>query len=146
MSSSRILAAYSEVIPSAASLDSDGLASASHIVQKARQRLYGGDTAPGWEPLVLPGLLVQVADPAHDQPRGDLLSFLRGERGVFRFGDLGVRDPAAGLVIPDRARVPDRYPGLLWDGGDRRGDLGSMFTVTENRAPTRRMAQQKAAE
>jgi hypothetical protein len=50
--------------------------------------------APGREQLVLPdgGLLVQVTDAAHDQPRGDLLSLLRGKRRVFGLGDLGVAD------------------------------------------------------
>ena len=83
-----------------------------------------GVVAPGGEQLVLPGscLLVQVADPADDQPGGDRLAFLRGERRVRHFGDLGVGDPAAELVIPDRARVPDRGPGVLADGGDRGAD------------------------
>ena len=64
--------------------------------------------APGGEQLVLArgGLLVQVADPADDQPRGDRLAFLRRERRVLRLRDLGVGDPGAQLVIPDR-------PGIL---------------------------------
>ncbi|MGH3418436.1 MAG: hypothetical protein ACRDOD_02375 [Streptosporangiaceae bacterium] len=58
--------------------------------------------APEGEQLVLPGgrLLVQVADPADDQPGGDRLAFLRRERGVLDFGDLGVRDPGVQLIIP----------------------------------------------
>ena len=89
------------------------------------ERGVGGHrvVAPGGEQLVLPGLslAVKVADPAHDQPGGDRLAFLRGERGVFHLGDLGVRDPAAELVIPDRTRVADCRPGRRRDG---RGDLG----------------------
>jgi hypothetical protein len=83
--------------------------------------------APGGEQLVLAGgsLLVQVPDPARDQPGGDQLALLRvGECGVSGLGDLGVGDPAAELVIPDRARVPDPGPGVVRDGGDGRGDLG----------------------
>src|SRR4051812_6472561 len=79
---------------------------------------------PDREQLVLPvrGLLVQVAHPADDQPRGDGLALLRSERRVRDFGDLGVRDPGAQLVVPDRARVADRGPGVLADGGDRGAD------------------------
>ena len=60
--------------------------------------------APEREQLALArgGLLVQVPDPADDQPRGDRLPLLRRERRVFRLGDLGVGDPGAQLVIPDR--------------------------------------------
>ena len=44
--------------------------------------------APHGEQLVLPGgsALVQVADPADDQPGGDRLAFLRRERGIGRLG------------------------------------------------------------
>jgi len=79
--------------------------------------------APGREQLALPGVLVQVADPADDQPGGDRLAFLRGERGVPGLGDLGVGDPAPELVIPDGPRVADGRPGVLADGRDRRGDV-----------------------
>jgi hypothetical protein len=43
------------------------------------------------EQLVLPGgsLLAQVAEAAHDEPGGDPLVFLGGERGMGRLGDLG---------------------------------------------------------
>src|SRR5260370_28175409 len=61
--------------------------------------------APDGEQLVLPGrgLLVQVADPADDQPRGDGLAFLRRERRVFPLGDLGVGGPGIPLCAPDPA-------------------------------------------
>ena len=67
--------------------------------------------APGGEQLVLPGGRrgFQVADPADDQPGGDGLALLRGgERRVVHLGDLGVRDPAAELVVPDGTRIADR--------------------------------------
>jgi hypothetical protein len=69
---------------------------------------------PDRKQLVLPGscLLVQVADPADDQPRGDRLALLRRERRVRDLGRLGIGDSGARLVIPDRARVPDRSPGV----------------------------------
>jgi hypothetical protein len=72
--------------------------------------------------LSVRGLLVQVADAADDQPRGDGLAFLRRERRVFGLGDLGVGDPGIQLVVPDRARVADRRPGVFGDGGDRGAD------------------------
>ena len=77
-----------------------------------------GVVAPGREQLILPRRLVLVADPADDQPGGDGLAFLLGERGIGHLGDLGVGHPAAGLVIPDRTRVPDRRPGFFRDSGD----------------------------
>jgi hypothetical protein len=40
----------------------------------------------------------------HDQPRGDCLALLRGERGAGNLGDLGIADPLAQLVVPDRPR------------------------------------------
>ena len=44
-----------------------------------------GVVAPDGEQLVLalPGAVVEVFDPADDQPGGDGLPLLRGERGVF---------------------------------------------------------------
>jgi len=85
-----------------------------------------GVVAPDGKHLVLAlgGFAVEVFDPADDQPGGDGLVFLRGERGVFHFGDLGVGDPAAQLVIPDRPGVFDRCPGCSGDGRDRGLDLG----------------------
>jgi hypothetical protein len=83
-----------------------------------------GMVAPGGKQLILPvsSFLVQVADPPDDQPGGDGLAFLRRERRVFHLGDLGVGDPGLQLVIPDSARIPDRCPGVLADGGDRGAD------------------------
>ena len=85
-----------------------------------------GVVAEDGEQLVLArgGLLVQVADPADDQPGGDRLPLLRGERRVRRLGDLGVGDPGAQLVIPDRPGILDGRPGVLGDGRDRGLDLG----------------------
>ena len=54
----------------------------------------------------------EVADAADDQPGGDRLALAGGEGGVFHFGDLGVADPAAQLVIPDRAEIADRRRGI----------------------------------
>ena len=70
---------------------------------------------PDREQLVLPGggLLVQVPDPADDQPGGDRLVLLRREGGVLSFGDLGVGDPGIQLVVPDRLRVLDRRSSSL---------------------------------
>ncbi len=80
--------------------------------------------APGREQLVLPGrtMVVEVADPAHDQPGGDGLALLRrGERGVFGLGDLGVGDPAPELVISDRAAGGSRSrPSHRWRRWPRR--------------------------
>jgi hypothetical protein len=58
--------------------------------------------APDGEQLVLPGgcFLVQVADPADDQPGGDCLALLRRERRVLNFGDFRVGDPGIQLVVP----------------------------------------------
>ena len=82
-----------------------------------------GVVPPDGKQLVLPvrGLLIEVADPADDQPRGDGLAFLRRERGV---SGLGVGDPGLQLVVPDRARVFDAGPGVVGDGGDRGADAG----------------------
>jgi hypothetical protein len=53
-----------------------------------------GVVSPCGEQLVLAFgcFAVQVADPADYQPGGDRLAFLRGERRVGDFGDLGVGD------------------------------------------------------
>ena len=62
------------------------------------ERRVGEDrvVAPDGEQLVLPGtgLVVQVPDPADDQPRGDGLALLRREGRVLGLGDLSVGDPA----------------------------------------------------
>jgi hypothetical protein len=67
-----------------------------------------GVVAPGREQLVLPGgsLAVEVTDPPHDQPGGDLLALLRGgERGVPGLGDLGVTDLPPGRPGPGRHQI-----------------------------------------
>src|SRR5581483_8750922 len=89
--------------------------------------------APHREQLALPdgGLLVRVADPADDQPGGDLLRLLPGERGVLDLGDLGVGDPAAELVIPDRPGIADR----VHLHGDREERPGPVHPVARA-APT----------
>src|ERR1019366_4657487 len=73
------------------------------------ERRVGEDRVvpPGGEQLVLPGtgLVVQVPDPADDQPRGDGLAFGRREGCVPGLGDLSVGDPAIQPVVPDGARV-----------------------------------------
>ncbi len=55
-----------------------------------------GVVAPGGEQLVLAGggRAVKVTDPADDQPGGDGLPLLRGERGVVRLGHLGIGSPS----------------------------------------------------
>jgi hypothetical protein len=63
-----------------------------------------GMVSPGREQLGLSSghcLGVEAFDAAHDQPGLDVLAFAaRGERGERYFGDLGVRYPAAQLVVP----------------------------------------------
>ena len=59
---------------------------------------------------------VGVADPAHDQPGGDLLRVGFGpERGERDLGDLGVGNPLPQLLVVDRVRVADRCPRRLRD-------------------------------
>ena len=90
------------------------------------ERRVGEDRVvpPGGEQLVLPGtgLVVQVPDPADDQPRGDGLAFGRREGCVPGLGDLSVGDPAIQPVVPDGARVLDGGPGVFADGGDGGAD------------------------
>jgi len=70
---------------------------------------------------------VEPADPAHDQPGGDVLGLAAaGEGGEADLGDplgdLGVGDaPLLGLDL-DRVRIPDRHPGGVGDAGDCGGD------------------------
>jgi hypothetical protein len=56
--------------------------------------------APDGEQLILAfaGSAVEVFVPADDQPGGDGLVLLGGERGVGHLGDLGVAHPAGQLV------------------------------------------------
>ena len=129
----------------------DGVVAVLPLGLDELERRVGEDgvVAPDGEQLVLPGgcFLVQVADPADDQPGGDGLALFRREGGVLNFGDLGVGDPAVQLVVPDRVRVPDRGPGVLADGGDGEAARMLLFTgaVTENRAPWPRTAPMTAA-
>ena len=75
----------------------DGVVAVLALGLDELERRVGEDgvVPPDGKQLVLPagGLLVQVADPADDQPGGDFLAFLRRERRVLNLGDLGVGDP-----------------------------------------------------
>jgi hypothetical protein len=63
---------------------------------------------------------VGVADPAQDQPGGDLLRpRLGGERGERHFGDLGVADPLPELLVEDSVGVADLYQCGVRGRGDR---------------------------
>ena len=53
-----------------------------------------------------------VFDEAHDQPGGDRAAGGR-ESGVGNFGDLGIRDPGAGVGI---AHVGDRVDAAMASG------------------------------
>jgi hypothetical protein len=109
-------------------LPDDGVAAVLSLGLDQLERRVGEDrvVTPDGEQLVLAGagFLVQVPDPADDQPGGDGLALLRREGRVLGLGDLGVRDPAVQLVVPDRVRVPDRGPGAVGDGGDGGADAG----------------------
>jgi hypothetical protein len=48
---------------------------------------------------------------------------------------IGVGNPALLLVVPNRAGVADRYPGVLGDGADHGGDGARMIVQW---APARR--------
>src|SRR5665647_1558712 len=76
---------------------------------------------PGLEQGCLPGVGVQVGDPAHDEPPGYLVGLLlRGERGEPDLGDLRGRDPHLAGVVEDCVRVLDGLPRVIGDGGDGR--------------------------
>ena len=63
---------------------------------------------------------VQALDPAHDQPRGDVLaSGSAGERGELDLGYLGIGDQPLLVFVPDRVRVADRRPPRLGNRRDR---------------------------
>ena len=107
-----------------------------------------GVVAPEGEQLVLArgGLLVQVPDPADDQPRGDGLAFLRRERGVLRLGDLGVRYPRPQLVIQTACGYLMAVHASSLMPAIAARMLEFIGTVTENRAPAGRIALITAAE
>src|SRR5664280_1782633 len=76
---------------------------------------------PGLEQGCLPGVGVEVGDPAHDEPPGDLVGLLlRGERDL---GDLRGRDPHLGGLVEDCVGGLDRRPRIGADGGDGRFHL-----------------------
>jgi hypothetical protein len=108
-----------------------------------------GVVAPDGEQLVLApgGRRVEVFDPADDQPSGDGLPLLRGERGIADLGDLGVEDPAAQLVTSQTARaylMGVQAPSPIC--AIAAFTFGSIGTVTEKNAPARRTAPVNAAE
>ena len=114
------------------------------------ERRVGEDrvVAPDGEQLVLPGrgLLVQVADPADDQPGGDGLALLRRERRVLRLGDLGVGDPGSPAGRPrSRAGTGSAVQASSAMAAIAARMLAFIGTVTENRAPPRRIAPITAA-
>ena len=77
----------------------DGMVPVVALGLEHHERAVGevGMVAPGGEQLVLAlgGLAVLVADSADDRPGGDGLTLLGRERGIAKFGDLGVGDPAS---------------------------------------------------
>jgi hypothetical protein len=91
-------------------------------------------------------LAVEVFDPADDQPGGDGLPLLRGERGIGDLGDLGIRDPAAQLIIPDRAGYLMGVQASSPMAAMAARTCGFICTVTENNAPAARTAPVNAAE
>ena len=75
--------------------------------------------------LFLVRFMVQFGDPSHDQAAFDAFGFLAGtERGEGGFGDLGGRNPGAGVLVSDRVGVVDRGPLVGGDRGDRALDSG----------------------
>src|SRR5512133_771132 len=93
-----------------------------------RGELRGGQVTPGGEQLTLftvagwGGGGVEPADPAHDQPGGDVVgSAAAGERCERHFGDLRVGDPPLLGLVPDRLRVADGGPPVGGNGADGGG-------------------------
>ena len=86
------------------------------------------------------GLLVQVPDPADDQPGGDGLALLRREGCVLGLGDLGVRDPA----VQWSSQIARGYRMAVQASSPMAAMAARMLlfigTVTENRAPWPRTA------
>jgi hypothetical protein len=92
------------VVPVGEDLLDDGVVAVVFLGLDHLERAVGehGVITPGGEQFLLPaaGGAGHVADAADDQPgskgnRCPASVRVRGERGVFRLGDLGVRDPAA---------------------------------------------------
>jgi hypothetical protein len=112
-----------------------------------RQRAVGehGVVAVGGEQFALVGR-VEVFDPAHDQPGGDLFGFGPGaERGVGNFGDFRVGYPPLLLFVEDRVGVFDGGPRVGFDGGDRLADRRFWRAVTEKRVLWRMAAAMTSA-
>src|SRR4051794_38535030 len=89
-------------------------------------RVGGGEEGmepPGVEQGVLSGAVcrgVEVRDPSHHQPTLDVVGpALGGERGEADLGDLGPRDPDAGVLVEHGVGVLDRRPRLVGQGRDR---------------------------
>jgi hypothetical protein len=94
------------VVPVGEDLLHDRVAAVLGLGLDQLERGVGEDrvVAPGGEQLALAGggLRAEVADPADDEPGGDLQVFpFRGEGRVGGLGDLGVGGPAVQLVVPD---------------------------------------------
>ena len=85
---------------------------------------------------------LSVADPAHDQPGGDVLGLAAGgERGERHLGDLGVGRPTA-AAARRRPRAGSGSASTPYSGMAAIAlvTAGSIRAVTENRAPARRAA------
>lgn len=103
--------------------------------------------SPRGEQLALLVVDILVLDTAHDQPCSH--RHVRSavvERGVGGFGDLGIGDPLAGLLVIDRLRIPDRNPGLSGIEAIAARIVGLSSVVIEKRASARRHAPITAAE
>ena len=84
------------------------------------------------------GLEVEVGDAAHDQPPRYLLALgTGGERGEVDFGDLGPRDPGAGVLVVDGVGVFDGCPGLSSISPIAALTVSVWRTVTDTSAPPR---------
>ena len=92
----------------------DGMVTVLRLGLDHLERRVGeqGVVAPDREHLVLAvgGFAVEVLHAADYQPGGDRLAFLRGERRVGHFGDLGAGDQPVVVLISDRPRVADGSP------------------------------------
>ena len=127
----------------------DGMVAVLALGLDELERRVGEDCVvpPDGEQFVLPvcGLLVEVTDPADDQPGGDRLAFLRRKGRVRDFGDLGVGDPARSWSseVARGYLIAVQASWLTAAIADRM--LAFIGAVTENRAPWRRTAPITAA-